>query len=165
MRDKNPSLGVKNKKWCSQARCKKRASQSKLASLKLWIDEKTTFLDQRNTSIIQSLDATSSMWPTALLDPPYWNTFGPNREHPGCRRGIEQISLCNFTLLTIRHIKEWFSGGFTPLSSGISDFSFMRLLFACLMTPNFQSLEGDIGHSWSPSRSKFKEHNLSKTAP
>ena len=76
------------------------------------------------------------------------------------RQGMEQISVNNFTPLTVRRIKEWLFGGFTPLSSGISDFSFVRLLFTCLATPDFQSLEGDVGYSWSPSRSKFKEHTF-----
>ena len=37
------------------------------------------------------------------------------------------------------------------MSSGISDFSFVR---------DFQSLEGDVEYSWSPSRYKFKEHTF-----
>ncbi len=66
--------------------------------------------------------------------------------------------------MTIRRIKEWLLSGNNELSNGISDFKFARLLFACFATPNFETLEGSIGHSWRPRFSKFKEHKCEMPA-
>lgn len=61
---------------------------------------------------------------------------------------VEDIDVHNFIPNTIRRIRQWLFGT-QSASQVLTDFDFLRLLFASFGTADFRILHGDVGHCWS----------------
>lgn len=70
---------------------------------------------------------------------------------------VEDIDTHNFTPNTIRRIRDWLFGSQASTTEMMSDYDFLRLLFASFGTANFKSIVGDVGYFWSMSTELYQE--------
>lgn len=79
---------------------------------------------------------------------------------------IEDTFVDNFTPHTVQRIRGWLCLSTATSNSSMSDFDFLRLLFASYGTPNFETFCNDeigVGHVWSPSLEVQDQLNLNDT--
>ncbi len=70
--------------------------------------------------------------------------------------GVEKIVVSNFDPSTVCRMKRWLFGSVMS-STVLSDFDFLRLVFASCGSANFTIANGYIGYFWSPSKEVEEE--------
>lgn len=68
----------------------------------------------------------------------------------------DTIELDGLTTSTVDRMREHLFGTLSS-KSYLDDFSFMKLIFASMATPNFETVEGEIGHGWFPDSKVSKQ--------